>query len=194
MCAARRLTLSHAAERQVLKMRRVQRSPAALRLTSVLLLFCLCAGAAGGIGARAQLLGGLTQTLTQATGALVSPLVKVSPDLLGLVRLARPGERVRVVLQADNPLGLALATDAPHARRAHRPHLPQPQHARGRAARGQRPDFGRQYARLVRLARPPGASARPPLADDGGRRARARPRRRGARRHGRRHRRAGSGV
>ena len=86
-------------------MRRVQRSPTALRLTSVLLLLCLCAGVA-----RAQLLGGLTQTLTQTTGTLVSPPVKVSPDLLGLVRLAQPGERVRVVLQADNPVSLALAT------------------------------------------------------------------------------------
>ena len=67
---------------------RLNRSSATKQLISLALLFSLCLLHAGVRPARAQLLPGLTQTVTQTlsqTTQTLTQVVKVSPDLLRLV-------------------------------------------------------------------------------------------------------------
>jgi len=81
------------------------------RLTPLTLLLSLCLLQAGGRGARAQLLSGLTrtttQTLTQTTQTLTQA-VKVSPDLLRLIAVTPATQRVPVVVESSGLWGLTL--------------------------------------------------------------------------------------
>ncbi len=90
---------------------RLNRSSATKQLISLALLFSLCLLHAGVRPARAQLLPGLTQTVTQTlsqTTQTLTQAVKVSPDLLRLVADAPATRRVPVVVQSSGLWGFTL--------------------------------------------------------------------------------------